>query len=182
MMVCCLCFSLHSRRNRWIGFEESLRVPLIIRDPRMAQTGVISDAATLSIDLTPTLLSAARATIPDFMQGRDMSNLYLGSEASMQHYAETWRKDFFYEYMKQLEPIKDSHSYDIPDINALVTPRYKYIFYPEFEVEEMFDLEQDPMEENDLLKDKSFSNPELLQQMKGRFQELKDWVRSGHPV
>ena len=59
--------------------QESIRVPLIIHDPRMKDElkGTTNDAFTLNIDLAPTILAAAGIETPEKMMGRDMSPLYL---------------------------------------------------------------------------------------------------------
>lgn len=70
-------------------------MPLIIQDPRMPSEvrGTTNDDFTLNIDLAPTILSAAGIPVPDFMQGRDISDLYLKKEEERL----PWRKEFFYE-------------------------------------------------------------------------------------
>ena len=86
----------HQLAEKWYPHEESIRVPLIILDPRMtdAVRGTFNEEFTLNIDLAPTILSAAGISVPDRMQGNDMAELYLNPSGSI---AQTWRKDFFYE-------------------------------------------------------------------------------------
>jgi arylsulfatase len=82
----------HGLAEKWYPFEESIRVPLVIQDPRMPQEvhGTTSDAWTLNIDLAPTMLEVAKVKPSRFMQGRDIAHLYLDENPR-------WRKDFFYE-------------------------------------------------------------------------------------
>jgi len=63
----------HGLADKWYPWQESIQVPLVIQDPRMKQRGERTDALTLSIDLTPTILRAAGIDPPSFMQGRDLS-------------------------------------------------------------------------------------------------------------
>lgn len=86
----------HGLAEKWYPFEESIRVPLVIQDPRTpaSQRGTRNDEFTLSVDLAPTILSAAQVPVPDFMQGRDMAPLYLKPVEA----ASSWRQDFFYEF------------------------------------------------------------------------------------
>jgi arylsulfatase A-like enzyme len=57
--------------DKWYPYEESIRVPLIIRDPRMpaSKHGRTDDSVTLNIDLAPTFLAAAGINAPAGMQG-----------------------------------------------------------------------------------------------------------------
>jgi arylsulfatase A-like enzyme len=80
----------HGLAEKWYPFEESIRVPLVISDPRMAKEkhGTFNDEFTLNVDLAPTLLGAAGIAPSSFMQGRDIANLYLKADPK-------WRKGLF---------------------------------------------------------------------------------------
>jgi arylsulfatase len=82
--------------EKWYAFDQSVQVPLVIQDPRMPEEhkGTTSHEYTLSVDLAPTILSAARIPVPAYMQGRDIAELYLNHEQA----SRSWRKDFFYEW------------------------------------------------------------------------------------
>ena len=69
----------HGLADKWYPHQESIRVPLIIRDPRMPSNkkGTTNDDFTLSVDLAPTILAAAGIEAPKRMQGRDIADLYL---------------------------------------------------------------------------------------------------------
>ncbi len=84
----------HGLADKWYPYEESIRVPLIIRDPRLSndQRGSTRDQMTLNVDLAPTILSCARLAPPVTMQGTDLSPLYLSPSPA------TWRSDFYYEH------------------------------------------------------------------------------------
>jgi arylsulfatase len=86
------------KRYPW---EESIRVPLVIQDPRMPpnQRGRFNDEFTLSVDLAPTLLSAANIPVPPHMQGRDIAELYLNPEEA----AKTWRQGTLPEIVPDLD-------------------------------------------------------------------------------
>jgi arylsulfatase len=151
----------HGLADKWYPHQESIRVPLIIRDPRMPKDrrGTTNDDFTLNVDLAPTLLAAAGIKAPERMQGRDMSPLYL---------AETkpeWRSEFFYEHATLRN--KDF----IPASEALVRKNWKYMYWPEHDYEQLFDLKADPIEENDQARESKHA--ERLAEMRKRFQELK---------
>ena len=88
-----------------------------------------NDDFTLNIDLAPTLLSAAKIPVPSVMQGRDMSQLYRSSSARI----DDWRNEFYYEWFT-------GDKKDIPASLALVKKDSKYIFWPEYDYEQLFRL------------------------------------------
>ncbi len=151
----------HGLADKWYPFEESIRVPLIIYDPRMdkAKHGQTNDDFTLNIDLAPTILSATGCPIPKTMQGRDIAPLYLAAEKP------AWRTEFFYEHAT----IKNKDF--IPASQGLVRKDYKYMFWPDWDTEQLFDVANDPLEENDLIKDPA--QKDRLVEMRARFNELK---------
>ena len=71
--------SEHGLAEKWFPHEESIRVPLVVWDPRLPKSkrGIVNDDYVLSIDLAPTILKAAGVEVPSTMQGRDFSDLYL---------------------------------------------------------------------------------------------------------
>jgi arylsulfatase A-like enzyme len=151
----------HGLADKWYPHEESIRVPLIINDPRMpkGKAGKLDNHMVLNVDLAPTILNAAEIPPPLSMQGEDLGPLYLGGPTP------EWRTDFFYEH-----PII-SNIERIPSSEALVTKDWKYFYWPDFEYEQLFDLRTDPQEEKDLARD--LEHRAQLQQMKERFLTLK---------
>jgi arylsulfatase A-like enzyme len=156
----------HELADKWYPYEESIRVPLIIRDPRMpaAQRGWTNDAFTLNVDLARTILAATQSPAPATMQGRDMSPLYLSSKPA-ESLSPPWRTEFFYEHSTI------SNINRIPSSEALVRKDVKYILWPDFKHEELFDLKSDPQEEHNLAADPQRATQ--LVELRRRFQELK---------
>ena len=68
----------HGLADKWYPHQESIRVPLIVHDPRMPsnRSGLKNDQLTLNADLAPTILAAANIAAPARMQGRDLSPLH----------------------------------------------------------------------------------------------------------
>lgn len=151
----------HGLADKWYPYEESIRVPLIISDPRMRPKvrGTVNDDIVLNADLAPTILGFAGITAPPGMQGRDFAPLYLAGRKP------DWRKEFFYEHAT----IRNTDF--IPASEALVREQIKYILWPDFGYEELFDLRRDPREVRNLAKDKTYAVK--LSQMRKRFAELK---------
>ena len=151
----------HGLADKWYPHEESIRVPLIVRDPRMADAkpARTNDDLVLNVDLAPTILAAAQIAAPPGMQGRDLAPLYLAGEKP------EWRTEFFYEHAT----IKNTAF--IPSSEALVRKEWKYFYWPDFKLEQLFHVSADPMEENDLAADPA--QQERLAEMRLRFAELK---------
>jgi len=151
----------HGLADKWYPYEESIRTPLIVRDPRMpaAQRGQTNDDFTLNVDLAPTFLAAAGVAAPARMQGRDLSSLYLASTAA------AWRTEFFYEHAT----IKNIHF--IPSSEALVRKDVKYLYWPDFQHEELFDLTADRAETHNLAA--AANQAKTLASLRSRFAELK---------
>lgn len=129
--------------DKWYPYEEALRVPLVVRDPRLpaARRGRVPEARVLNLDVAPTLVAAAGQPVPPRMQGRDMAPLYLRSRRP------AWRDTFFYEH-----PTITSRD-RIPSSVGVIGPAWKYIEYPEHDFRQLFSLRDDPDELRDLARD-----------------------------
>lgn len=130
----------HGLAGKWFMHEESIRVPLIVCDPRPgAISGIRSDELALNIDLAPTVLELAGLQPPEGMQGRSLSPVLRGRRANL-------RDDFFYEH-----PFE--HAW-IPKTEGVRTRRWKYTQYIEEpdRFEELYDLSADPLEEHNLAR------------------------------
>ena len=151
----------HGLADKWYPHEESIRVPLVVHDPRMnkERNGLTNDDFALNVDLAPTILAAAGIKAPSTMQGRDIAPLYLAARKP------EWRSEFFYEHAT----IKNTGF--IPSSQALVRKDWKYFFWPDFKTEQLFDLKSDPIEEKDLIADPA--QKERLAEMRKRFAELE---------
>lgn len=129
----------HGLAGKWLPYEESIRVPFLIRDPRRPEAGGSRESKiVLNIDLAPTLLELAGLATPVSMQGLSLLPILRGETAD-------WREEFFYEHLFQHERI--------PVVEAVRSRRWKYVRYTATDPvhEELYDLEKDPLEQNDLL-------------------------------
>jgi arylsulfatase A-like enzyme len=136
----------HGFAGKWYGHEESLRIPLIVHDPRMPATarGKIVAAMTLNIDLQPTLLELAGIATSGQAQGRSVSP-FLKSDAAPA------RSVWFFEH-------KFPDGGWIPSSEGIRTERWKYIRYTDNAApfEELYDLRADPIETVNLTANKAF--------------------------
>lgn len=151
------CLGNHGLQGKWFGYEESVRVPLIIYDPRKP-AGIQSNIQpmALNIDIAPTILAYAQVPIPAAMQGVNLRQTALNQRPT--------RSDFFYEHTFMGSP-------GIPKVEGVVGERYKYMIYTEYGYEELFDLEQDPYERNNVAGNSAYA--QQLTQMRKRFESLK---------
>jgi len=157
----------HSIIGKWFPYQESIRVPLIIRDPRMSaeQAGTVEDSLTLNIDLANTVLSASEISPHKNMQGRDITELYLQSKKRMLK-DDPWREEFLYAFPS----LDEDH---MPSSTALVRRKWKYIRWPRQENKPhlLFNLDDDPLELNDLVKNTTFHG-QVLDEMIKRHDEM----------
>jgi arylsulfatase A-like enzyme len=125
----------HQLGDKRSAYDESLRVPLLIRLPgNTSWRGESCDSIALNIDYAPTILELAGAEPLPEAQGRSLVPLVKGTAPA------DWRSSFFYEYFKELQ-------YMSPTVLALRTDTHKVITYPGHdEWTEVFDLKQDPYE------------------------------------
>jgi arylsulfatase A-like enzyme len=149
--------------NKRFAYEESIRIPFIIRYPRLARPGRAVEALTLNIDVAPTLVELAGAEPLEAAQGRSFVPLLRGENAQ-------WRDSFLAEYY--LEKVAPR----APTWQAIRTTRWKYIHYPELEgMDELYDLQADPHEMRNLFAEPS-ARAELMR-LRGELDRLKQAAR-----
>lgn len=146
--------------DKWFAYEEDIRVPLIIKDPRLPKErqGTTVDAMALNVDLAPTMLDLAGLPVPAVMQGRSLKPLLEG------HAPTNWRTEFFYEHHTKPDII--------PPVEAVRTQKWKYIRWIATKplMEELYDLEADPLEEHNLVNDSAKSS--ILKEMQTKWAQL----------
>ncbi len=132
----------HGLNDKRSAYEESMRIPLILRWPRGAPAGRTVDAMVLNIDLAPTLLDLAGLPVPEAMHGKSWKPL-LGPAAPS-----GWRSSFLYEYFYETH-------FGNPTTLAVRTDDAKLVRYPGHEDwTQLFDLKSDPGETKNL-----YNNP-----------------------
>ena len=129
-------------------YEESLAMPLLIQYPKAIAKGTVINALTQNLDFAPTFLDYAGAKIPEKMQGKSLKPLLSNSENN-----KTFRNAIYYHY------------YDFPAFHmvkrhyGIRTDRYKLIhFYDDIDEWELYDLETDPKELNNLYADQKYAD------------------------
>jgi len=132
--------------ERRFAYEESIRIPLLMRWPKLIKASAPFDQFALNIDIAPTLLDIAGAKIPATMQGRSLLPLLRGDAAA----ARSWRNSFLIEYWSdKVFPRVVNMGYQ-----AVRTDRWKLIRYTDLKgMDELYDLQNDPFEMNNLASD-----------------------------
>ena len=158
----------HGLSGKWIMYEESIRVPLIVRDPRLPTElrGTRRDEMVLNIDLAPSMLAMGGVTIPSRMQGCDFGPLLRGESVE-------WRSEWFYEHTYNTEPPRQP----IAKSEGVRNERWKYIRYIERDppYEQLFDLGSDPGEKRNLADLEEYA--QVLADMRARWERLGQEAR-----
>ncbi len=147
--------------GKWLPYDLSIHVPLIVFDPRIEEEsrGALPALPVLNIDIAPTLLDLAGVEVPTSVQGRSLAPLLAGESPA------DWRTDFFVEHLFE-------HP-EIPKHEGVRGERYKYARYFEQEpvYEELYDLLADPLETRNLAGDPDYL--EILTRLRRRTDELQ---------
>ena len=154
-------FGEHGLIDKRHFYEESAKVPFLIRCPEIFEGGKVNESMIQNIDVAPTILETAGIQKPDQMQGRSIIPLLKGTET-------TWRDKVFYEYYWE---------YDFPHtptMHGVRTERYKLIQYHGiWDTNELYDLKEDPNEMNNLI-----ASPEHEQLIEDLTTDIYDWLES----
>jgi len=131
--------------DKWLMHEVSIRVPLVIYDPRKSgSNSKVLDQMVLNIDVPPTILEFAGITVPERMQGKSLISLVTGQKIK-------WRSSILCEHLMN-EP-------RIPNSECIRTENWKFIRYPKHpEYIELYDLKNDPWEEHNLAENLKYRN------------------------
>ena len=146
--------------ERRLAYEESIRMPLLIRYPRAIKAGTVRDEFTLNIDLAPTLLELAGVSGLTRMEGRSLVPLLKGAKTE-------WRKSFLIEYYSdKVFPRIRQMGY-----KAVRNERWKYIHYFELEgMDELYNLKVDPYEMKNIIRQPSAAR--VVEVMKREMERL----------
>ena len=144
--------------ERRLAYEESIRMPLLIRYPKAIKAGTVRNEFALNIDLAPTLLELAGVSAPATIEGRSLVPLLKGAKTE-------WRKSFLIEYYSdRVFPRIRQMGY-----KAVRNERWKYIHYFELEgMDELYELRADPYEMRNIIP-----QPGAAKILDGMKQEMK---------
>lgn len=135
----------HGWFDKRFMYEESFRTPLLIRSPHSPKTDQLEKRLVQNIDFAPTFLAYANVEIPQSMQGRSLRPIIENETVA------EWREALYYHYYEFPNEHMVKRHYGIR------TDRYKLIhFYNDIDTWELYDLETDPTEMNNLYGDPAF--------------------------
>jgi arylsulfatase A-like enzyme len=155
-------FGEHGLIDKRHAYEESMKVPLLIKYPKKVQAGITLEQMVMNIDIAPTLLDiAGMEQTPDQMQGVSFLPLLQGEKVD-------WRDRVFYEYYWEM-------AYpSTPTIFAVRTDEYKFIFnHGLWGINELYNIQKDPFEMNNLIRDPN--HKELAKNLR---DEIWTWLEN----
>ncbi|MCK5804508.1 MAG: DUF4976 domain-containing protein, partial [Lentisphaeria bacterium] len=165
----------HGWYDKRFMYEESLRMPFVIRYPRGIKPGQVSEDMILNVDFAPTWLDYAGIEIPDTFQGRSFRPVVEGSTPS------DWPTSMYYRYWMHL-----SHHWVYAHYGVR-THKHKLIYYysdacgqpntidkPQKREWELFDLEKDPRELNNVYGNPAYAD--VVRELKQELRRLQDEV------
>ena len=151
----------HGWFDKRFMYEESFRTPLLMRYPKEIKPGTKIDKLVQNLDFAPTFLDYAGIETPEEMQGESFRNLVAGKTSE-------WRDAVYYTY------------YEYPSVHmvkrhyGIATERYKLMhFYYDIDEWEMYDLQTDPNEMNNIYDDPDYAD--VREMLHKRLEELRNY-------
>ncbi len=147
--------------GKWLALEPSIRVPLLMYDPRHPEyAGRRPEAMALNIDIAPTLLDLAGLNVPETMQGESLLAVVNDQTNG------NWRTDFFIEHLMDHKQIVKHE--------GVRGEMFKYTRYFELEpvYEELYNFVEDPLEQHNLVDNSDYAA--TLEKMRARTDALRD--------
>ncbi len=151
----------HGWFDKRFMYEESFKTPLIIRWPATIKPGTINNNLVMNLDVTETLLDAAKVKIPADMQGESLLPLLRKKDTA------NWRKAVYYHYYDE----GDEHN--VAKHVGVRTDRYKLIWFYENDESELFDLLKDKQEMHNVYNDPHYDKIKNEMKLKLREMEIK---------
>jgi arylsulfatase A-like enzyme len=131
----------HDWFDKRFMYEESIRMPFLIRYPGKIKPGSVNETMILNVDFAPTFLEYAGRTAPKEVQGRSLARVLAGKTPK------DWRTEMYYRYYHYPADHRVQPHYGVR------TDRYKLIYFNRIDAWELFDLKTDPHELNNVYAD-----------------------------
>ncbi|MDR1270234.1 MAG: sulfatase [Planctomycetaceae bacterium] len=154
----------HGWFDKRFMYEQSFKMPLIVRWQNRVQPGSVNNDIVSNIDFAETLLDMAGIPVPDEMQGHSLIPLLDGKTP------QDWRKSFYYHYYEY------PTTHMVKKHEGVYDGRFKLIhFYDDIDEWELFDLKNDSNELRNIYSDKQYNNEvvRLQQELERLKTELK---------
>jgi N-acetylglucosamine-6-sulfatase len=150
--------------KRWM-FEESFKMPFLVRWPSEIEPGTISRALIQNIDYAPTFLDLCGAAIPADMQGRSLLPLFRNAGRAPAN----WRDSLYYRYYGE-------RTHHVAAHDGIRTDTHKLFYLPETDEYQLFDLVQDPQEMVSIHDDPAAAD--TLETLQSRLDDLRQYYRA----
>jgi len=152
----------HGWYDKRFMYEESLRMPLLVRYPRQIKPGSVSDAMVLNLDFAPTFLDFAGAGSPGDMQGRSLRLVLQG------RVPDDWRTSMYYNYYEH-----KGGGHMVRPHYGVRTAHYKLMhFHHGMDAWELYDLQVDPHELNNVYANPAYTD--VVKRLKSELKRLQD--------
>lgn len=148
----------HNFFDKRFMYEESLRMPFLIRWPGHIRAGSTNNSIILNVDFAPTLLAAAGQSAPLDMQGRSFLPLLQGGKLK------NWRTSMYYRFYHPGHHNVAAHY-------GVRTDRHKLIYFNKLDQWELFDLKKDPHEMKNVYSDAAYAG--TVKKLKAELYRLK---------
>lgn len=149
----------HNWFDKRFMYEESLRMPFLIRYPGVIKPGSVNDNIILNVDFASTFLEFAGVKAPAEVQGRSLVPLLRGEKPS------DWRTSMYYRYYHYPADHRVQPHWGVR------TDRYKLIYFNRINQWELFDLQKDPHELNSVYDDPAYKKTQ--NELKAEIQRLR---------
>lgn len=154
-------FGEHGLIDKRHFYEESVKVPFLVRYPEVLKGGQTINHMIQNIDVAPTILELAGIQKPAQMQGRSFMPILKGEDVA-------WRDRIFYEYYWEYAFPQT------PTMHGVRTDRYKLIrYHGVWDTNEFYDLQEDPYEMNNLIASEEHQG--LIEALTA---EIYDWLET----
>ncbi|MCH7988259.1 MAG: sulfatase [Planctomycetes bacterium] len=154
----------HGWFDKRFMYEESYRMPFLVRWPGVIKPGSINDQLVSNLDFAETFLELAGAKIPDDMQGRSLVPLFKGERS------DDWRTSLYYHYYEFFGNRRAAHM--VRRHFGVRTDRYKLIHFYNLDEWELYDLEKDPREMKSMYDNPDYAN--VVQELKSELARLQN--------
>jgi arylsulfatase A-like enzyme len=146
--------------KRWM-YEESMRMPFVIKYPKLIKPNTRVEDVIANIDIAPSILELTGIEIPEEIQGKSFVKLLSEKESK------DWRQSMYYQYYEY------PFWHHVQPHYGIRTDRYKLIhFYYDVDIWEFYDLNDDPQELNNLIDSKD--HKAFIEELKRDLYELKN--------
>jgi len=144
--------------KRWM-YEESLRMPFLVRWPKAVKAGTVNEHLVQNLDFAETFLDLAGVEPPGDMQGRSIVPLLSGESPT------DWRESIYYRYYEYPRPHR------VPPHYGVRTDRYKLIYFNLTDEWELFDLKKDPNEMKSVYAEPAYAD--TVRKLKAELERLR---------